>query len=270
LLKYTAVAASFVILLAACGGSTTSKAPSTAPSTAPVSQAPASVAPSVAAYDAITYPKIAVDCKNRPPGYTGEFAQIKALDRLTVEFDLCAPDVAFLSKIAFSTNGIQDSDYLAAHSKDKSIVRQPNGTGPYKFKEWISGDHITMVANPDYWGDTKAISPTLIFKWGDTAEKRLQDLQAGPETATGIDNVAPADFAAVKSNAALQLLPRDAFTILYLGFNVDMAPWNNEAVRQALAIGIDRKRINDTFNPAGSTVADYFTPCSVAGGCDGC
>jgi len=271
-LKYSVAAASFAILLAACGGSTASKAPSAAASTAPstaASTAPASVAPSVAAYDGIAYPKIAVDCKNRPPNYTGEFAQIKAIDKLTVEFDLCAPDVAFLSKIAFSTNGIQDADYLAAHAKDKSIVRAPNGTGPYKFKEWISGDHITMVANPDYWGDAKAISPTLIFKWADTAEKRLQDLQAGPETASGIDNVAPADFAAVSSNPALQLINRDAFTILYLGFNVDDAPWNNEAVRQAIGIGIDRKRINDTFNPAGSSVADYFTPCSVPGGCEG-
>jgi peptide/nickel transport system substrate-binding protein len=268
-LKYSALAASFAIMLAACSGATTSSAPSSAPSTAPVSQAPASAAASAAAYAGISYPQVAVDCKNRPPGYTGEFSQIKAIDALTVEFDLCAPDVAFLSKIAFATNGIQDADYLAAHAKDKTLVRAPNGTGPYKFQEWISGDHITMVANPDYWGDAKPLSPTLIFKWAETAEKRLQDLQAGPETADGIDNVAPADFDAVSKNPALQLINRDAFTILYLGFNVDDPPWNSEAVRQAIAIGIDRKRINDTFNPAGSSVADYFTPCSVPGACEG-
>ena len=268
-LKFSAVAASFAILLAACGGATTSKAPSTAPSTAPVSQAPASAVASAAAYAGISYPQNAVDCKNRPAGYAGEFSQIKAIDKLTVEFDMCAPDVAFLSKIAFATNGILDSDWLTAHAKDKSYVRTANGTGPYMFKEWVTGDHLTLVANPNYWGDQKPIAQTLIFKWAATAEKRLQDLQAGPKVADGIDNVAPDDFKTVQGDPNLQLIKRDAFTILYLGFNVDIAPWNDEKVRQAIAMGIDKKRILDLFNAPGSSVADYFTPCTVPGGCEG-
>ena len=132
---------------------------------------------------------------------------------------MCAPDVAFLSKIAFATNGILDSDWLAAHAKDKSYVKTTNGTGPYMVKEWVSGDHITMVANPNYTGPNKPIAPTLIFKWADTAEKRLQDLQAG--TVDGMDNVAPDDFDTVTNDSTLQLLKRDAFSTLYLGFNVD-------------------------------------------------
>jgi ABC-type transport system substrate-binding protein len=40
-------------------------------------------------------------------------------------------------------------------------------------------------------------------------------------------------------------------------------------VRQAIAKGIDRKRIVDTFYPGGSSVADYFTPCDIANGCVG-
>ena len=54
--------------------------------------------------------------------YVGEFKKITALDANTVEFQLCNPDVAFLSKIAFSAFGIDDSDYLAAHAADKSIL----------------------------------------------------------------------------------------------------------------------------------------------------
>jgi ABC-type transport system substrate-binding protein len=57
--------------------------------------------------------------------------------------------------------------------------------------------------------------------------------------------------------------------VAYLGFNVNDPPWDNEQVRQAIAMGIDRKRINDTFDPPGSLVADYFAPCSVPGGCEG-
>ena len=257
------------IVFSACGGSA-SPSPSSQAST-PAASAPASAGPVVssAPYTGLSYPATAVDCAKKPAGYTGEFSSIKAVDRYTVEFDLCAPDVAFLSKIAFATNGIQDSDWLAKHAPDKSYIKTTNGTGPYMLKEWASGDHVTLIANPNYWGPDKPIAQTLIFKWADTAEKRLQDLQAGNGTADGIDNVAPDDFATVKADPNLQLINRDAFTILYLGFNVDKAPWNNEKVRQAIAQGIDRKRINDTFDPPGSEVADFFTPCSVPGGCEG-
>ncbi|MEA2606684.1 MAG: peptide/nickel transport system substrate-binding protein, partial [Chloroflexota bacterium] len=219
------------IVFSACGGSA-SPSPSQASqaSTAPASAAATGAAPSVSTepYTGQSYPATAIDCAAKPAGYTGEFSSIKAIDRYTVEFDLCAPDVAFLAKLAFATNGIQDSDWLAKHAPDKSYVKTTNGTGPYMLKEWVSGDHVTLTANPNYWGPDKPIAQTLIFKWADTAEKRLQDLQAGPTTADGIDNVAPDDFATVTANTNLKLINRDAFTILYLGFNVDKAPWNNE------------------------------------------
>jgi peptide/nickel transport system substrate-binding protein len=259
------VLAAALALIAASCGTAASPSPSassgSAASTAP-SQAPASEA----AYDGKAYPESGdAPCGTAP--YTGELKKITAIDRLTVEFQLCTPDVAFLSKIAFSTNGIQDSDWLTAHAADKSYIRTTNGTGPYMFKEWVAGDHLTLDANPNYWGDAKPIAQTLIFRWGDTAEKRLQDLQGGD--IDGIDNVAPDDFATVTADSSLKLINREAFTILYLGFNVDDPPWDNEAVRQAIAMGVDRKQITDTFNPPGDEVADYFTPCSVAGACEG-
>jgi ABC-type transport system substrate-binding protein len=51
--------------------------------------------------------------------------------------------------------------------------------------------------------------------------------------------------------------------------NDTAAPFDNELVRQALAIGIDRQRIVDNFYPEGSVVASHFTPCAIPGGCDG-
>ena len=85
--------------------------------------------------------------------------KITAIDALTVEFQLCNPDVAFLPKIAFSAFGIQDSDYLAeARAGRVDPGQKPNGTGPYKLKEWSKGNRMVWDANPDYWGD-KAKTP---------------------------------------------------------------------------------------------------------------
>jgi peptide/nickel transport system substrate-binding protein len=264
--RLAVLAASAAIVFAACSGSTPSTAPSAsaaAPSTG------ASTAPSASAAAAFTpevYPATAVDCAKPPEGYTGTISQIKALDELTVEFDLCAPDVAFLSKVAFTSNNIQDSDWLKAHAADKSLVKTTNGTGPYMVSEWVPGDHITLVANPNYWG-TAAKAPTLIVRWSTEAAQRLQELQAG--TVDGIDNVGTDDFPTVQNDPTLKLYPREALNILYLGMNVDQAPWNNEKVREAIGMGIDRARIAKNFYPAGSEAAKYFTPCAIPLACGG-
>jgi len=82
------------------------------------------------------------------------FKSIEAVDEFTVKFTLCAPDPAFPSKVAFSAFAIQDKDYLDANSGSSAkMSEQPNGTGPYKVKEWVRGDHITFEANPDFWGE---------------------------------------------------------------------------------------------------------------------
>src|SRR3977135_3093313 len=193
--RLAALAASTAIAIAACG---TTAPP--APRQAPPPQGgatPSAWAASTAPYAAISYPATAIDCANKPKGYTGEFSQIKAVDQYTVEFDLCSPDVAFLSKIAFTSNNIQDSEWLKAHAADKSYVKTTNGTGPYMVTEWVKGDHVTLAANPNYWG-TAAKAKTLIVRWSVEAAQRLQELQAG--TVDGIDNVGPDDFPTVQAN----------------------------------------------------------------------
>ena len=55
----------------------------------------------------------------------------------TVVFTFCNPDVAFLSKIAFSVFAINDSDWLIAHARGRRCGSQTmNGTGPYKLDQW--------------------------------------------------------------------------------------------------------------------------------------
>jgi ABC-type transport system substrate-binding protein len=56
---------------------------------------------------------------------------------------------------------------------------------------------------------------------------------------------------------------------MYIGMNNTAKPFDDERVRQAIAMGIDRDRIVKNFYPGGSEVAQYFTPCAIPGGCGG-
>lgn len=190
--------------------------------------------------------------------YGGEFKTIEAVDEFTVKFTLCNPDPAFLSKVAFDVFAIADTATLEKTGGDSiKLSDEANGTGPFKLKSWTRGDNVTYEANPNYWGKKPAFK-TLIIKWSEQSAQRLLELQAG--TVDGIDNPAPEDFATIEGDTNLKLYPREALNVFYIGFNHDVAPFDNEKLRQAIAYAIDRQRIVDEYYPANSQVATVFVP----------
>ncbi|MDD5371270.1 MAG: ABC transporter substrate-binding protein [Anaerolineaceae bacterium] len=200
----------------------------------------------------------APDCNYGTADNPAKLKSIEAVDQYTVKFTLCSPDPAFPSKVAFSVFSIVSQTALDAAGGDSvKLSDKPDGTGPYMLKEWVRGDHITYVANPNYWGAPPK-AKTLIFRWSAESAQRLLELQSG--TVDGIDNPAPEDFDKISANTNLKLYPRPALNIFYIGFQNTMKPFDNEKVRQALAMAIDKKRIVDNFYPKGSLVAEQFEP----------
>jgi len=241
------------MVLAACGGAATpTAAPATEAPAAPPTEAPATEAPT--AMPAYVGDKLeAADCS-----YGGEIKSIEAVDASTVKFTLCNSDPALLSKVAFASFAILDKDYLnETGGVSAKISENPVGTGPYTVKEWVRGDHITFEANPNYWGGAPA-NKTLIFRWSAEAAQRLLELQSG--TVDGIFAPAAEDYETIQNDANLSFVPYQTGNVFYIGINNTMPPFDNEAVRQAFAMAIDKKRIVDNFYPGGSTVAEQFIP----------
>ncbi|TMC55818.1 MAG: peptide ABC transporter substrate-binding protein, partial [Chloroflexi bacterium] len=269
-------------LLVACGTpatpSVTTSAPTSAPTVAATSAPPsaATAAPTTAATTAPTAAptapaatfkgdKLAApDCNYGSADNPGEFKSIEATDANTVVMTLCHPDPAFPDKVAFIAFGISSKDFLTKNGGDtQKLSEKPNGTGPYMLQEWVRGDHITFAANPNFWGPAPK-AKTVILRWSKEAAQRLLELQSG--TADGIDNVAPEDIPTVQKDANLKIYPRDPLTTVYVAMNNKIKPFDNEKVRQAVAMAIDRKRITDQFYAPGSVVAEQFAPPGIKPG----
>ena len=196
--------------------------------------------------------------------YGGLLKEIRAVDELTVQFTMCAPDPAFPSKAAFAAFAIQPREHLEATGG--SPLENPVGTGPYMLESWNRGESIVFKRFDDYWGDP-AQTETLVFRWSTEGAARLLELQSG--TVDGIDNPSPDDYATIEADPNLQLIIRPALNVFYIGMNNTYEPFNDERVRQAIAMGIDRERIVKSFYPEGSEVASHFTPCAIPNGCAG-
>ena len=286
-----------MLVVVACAGAQPTAAPTNAPTGAPATDAPATDAPATdapatdapptdsgptpypdpveQASDPSTisnaYPNYGgeVDCdagtfNGRP--YGGKIKSITAPDPLTVVFTLCSPDVAFLSKLAFSVFAVNDSDYLIAHTAAGDIQNSMNGTGPYMLEQWQRGTEIDYTRFDGYWGDP-ARAPNAVLNWATEPAARLTALQA--VQTDGITNVGKDDFQTVRDNPDLALLEQAGLNTLYIGMNHDVEPWSNPLVRAAIAIGVNRQRIVDNFMPPGSEVASHFTPCGIPFACVG-
>ena len=134
---------------------------------------------------------------------------------------------------------------------DKDTMEGPNaktasiGTGPFKFVEWVQGDHLTFVKNPNYWQTGRPYLDSYVaHARGDQA--LLVQFESGAlDVAKG---VAPQDFARLKKDPAFQTVTNPVSGNYFLfGCNLGYAPLEKKSVRQALNYALDRQRFVDTF-----------------------
>ena len=244
------------ILVAGCGP---------APDTTPAPSGPASLAsatPAPAATDvpfsSTAWPFDGSACGQ--PGYTGRIGRISAPDARTVTFTLCAPDGAFLARLAHPSLGIVDAAALDALAKDPAAGRTVAGAGPYRIAAW-STDNVRLERVGTAGIDAR--SPTVILRWAADPAARSAALLAA--AVDGIDAAAAGDVEAVATSPELVVVPRPGLATAYLGFGRGAA-FDALSVRGSVAAGVNRATLLATF-PAGSSAADHVAPCVVPAGC---
>ena len=114
------------------------------------------------------------------------------------------------------------------------------GTGPYVFKEWVQGDHITVVRNPDYWGTPKPRLDQITFKIVPDENGRLAALRAGD--IQSMTSVLPESAIQARAAGLSVVVPPFAGygTVL---LNNSKPPLDDVRVRTALALAIDTKTL---------------------------
>jgi peptide/nickel transport system substrate-binding protein len=117
--------------------------------------------------------------------------------------------------------------------------------GPYKLQEWRPGEHIVLVANPNYYGE-KPKTPTVIIRFYKDPQSLRLAVERG-EIDVAFRTLSPADLKDLLNNPKLQVVSGPGIApIRYMVFNVNKEPFNNKLVRQAIAYLVDRNAIVNT------------------------
>ena len=164
--------------------------------------------------------------------------RIKKIDKLTCRLFLKRKDVTILDALGQYVAGIVPVGY-SRHAIGKA---NPNvGTGPYTLKSFTPGQQSVHVRNPNYWrsGQPYFDQITIIDFPDDTA--RVNALLGGQIDAAA--SVPPAQVTVISSHSGTKVLESPTAQWTPICMRVDVAPFNDVRVRQAMRLIADRPQM---------------------------
>jgi len=191
------------------------------------------------------------------PGFLlSDIDTIEVTGDYEVTIKLKAPCSPFLSKLAYTVGCIVSP---AAYKADEKLETDVVATGPFKFVEWVEGDHLTMVRFDEYWGDPALPDKVVVKFYANSAALKLA-VEKG-EVDVAYRTFSPLEEEGLKGNPDLVCLDGPSPAIRYLVLNVTKPPFDNIHVRRAIALAIDRNAIDEqvfqgTVTPLYSMVPD--------------
>jgi peptide/nickel transport system substrate-binding protein len=173
----------------------------------------------------------------------------ETLDEYTIRINFSAPNPTFLN----SADGLYFSSPAAVEQDGDDYGRNPVGTGPFIFQEWVDQSHLSVTQNPNYaWAPgyaSHAGTPYLeSITWRFIPESTLRVAALESGEIEFIDRVDADQYALVEANPDLVIssASRPGMPVGWM-LNASLAPLDDINVRQAVGHAIDRELMLQTL-----------------------
>ncbi len=192
-----------------------------------------------------------------------DVAGIDVIDPMTVKVRLKAPSGAAISAFAVEAGMMCSPTALRKFGAD--FGRNPVGTGPFQFSEWVSGGHVALAAWDGYWekgvdGRALPYADGVTIRFIPNTAVKMIEVKAG--NVHIVDGITPRDFAEVEANPLMRLMPVPPGVAQWLTFNVGRPPFDNAKLRAAVNAGIDRTQLMRAITRGYGAVTPTFVPPS--------
>lgn len=164
---------------------------------------------------------------------------VEATDPLTVTLHLLNPDTA-LPLILSDRAGMMVSP-AAVEKFGDDFGNNPVGAGPFKFREWLSGERVVEDRYDGYWGATKPTLDTIDFSIITDRDTALNSVLSGEQDFTFL--VDPSDLPRVENNDDVKISLSEALFHYEFYVNLGRKPFDDVRVRQAFNLAIDRQAL---------------------------
>ena len=132
--------------------------------------------------------------------------------------------------------------YSGSDTLDKVMV----GTGPFMFKEWVTGDHLTLARNPHWWGGgARPYLNEIRVKFDADANTELNELRTN--TVDMALDLRPSLLPSLSRQSDITTVTILDSATEHLDINLHNTFLKDVTLRKAILMAIDRQRIVDTL-----------------------
>ncbi|MDQ1583821.1 MAG: peptide/nickel transport system substrate-binding protein [Microbacteriaceae bacterium] len=182
-------------------------------------------------------------------GYV-DFKNLKKLDARTVRVPLEFANTNFPEDVSQYFNTIVPVDY---------DPKSPVGTGAFKFKSFKAGEQSVFTRYDGYWqNDRPYVDEVVMIDFPDDTS-RTNALIGGQIEA--LTNLPSGQIESIKANSSLRVLISETGSWQPFCMRVDVSPFNDVRVREALRLVVDRKQmVQQVLNGQGRIANDLYAP----------
>jgi oligopeptide transport system substrate-binding protein len=203
-------------------------------------------------------------------GKASTLSGIRAVGKYTVVMHLTAPEPYWLNIVALPSAGIEDARVAASWNADETakVAKPitPVGTGPFILQgSAAAATSYSLVRNPHYWQKGLPYLGKIVVHIGASPTLAFEQFERG-DIQFFLGGVDPSDYLQVKRPP----LSREYYDvpsegIWYLGFNVNVKPWNRLKLRQAVEYAIDKPYLSAVVDNSRAKVANTVLPPGMPG-----
>jgi peptide/nickel transport system substrate-binding protein len=190
-------------------------------------------------------------------------AGVTAADDSTVVIRLHRPNAPFLANLAMQFASIVSPTALEKHRDD--FFKNPVGTGPFRFVEWVKDDRIVLERNPDYWGE-KPYLDRVVFR--SIPENTVRVLALDKGDVQGMDGISPLEARRIDRGAGVTLLRKPGMNVGYLAMHMEKPPFDKVEVRRAVNHAIHKSALVEALYMGYGTPAKNMIPPTMWGHAD--
>jgi peptide/nickel transport system substrate-binding protein len=171
--------------------------------------------------------------------YLDGMESVEMVDDYTIKLYLNSPNIGVPEHLFHYPAIILHRDF------EGDFIQQPVGTGAFLLEEYSEGERARFSARPDYWrtdanGESLPYLDEIVFVNLDK-DASVAAMQGGQ-----IDTMyqpRPSDWLALRDNPDFTVLSASTAQCFVTRMRVDLEPWDDVRVRNALKMCQDRERI---------------------------
>ncbi|MCL4231966.1 MAG: peptide ABC transporter substrate-binding protein [Dehalococcoidia bacterium] len=201
-----------------------------------------------------------VGIKERFSNKATDVSGVKVIDETTLEIRVNQPSEYFLAELTYPVAFVVDKDQV--QKNPRNWTQKPNGTGPFRLVEFTPAERIRLARNDRYHLGAAKVSEVVFELGGGSILTRYENNELHIGGVPGIE------LEAVKggnSPLSKEYRPQPRMSVSYLAFNVRKPPFDDLKVRQAMAMSVDKERINQVLFFDSQRVADGILPPDMPG-----